>query len=144
MAEFSRYDIRVAYHHTDAMGVVHHSNHVKYFEDARIDYLRQKNMMWHNREHDPLVFAVGALTVKYLKTAKFDDELQVWTQGRSEGARVHFQYAIFSKSLKSFIALGTSELIALGGDLKPRRIPKDLIEAFKAQAWDEVWPPALL
>ena len=125
------------------MGVVHHSNHVIYFERARIEYMREKNMHWHDRPIDPMSFAVSAIAVKYLKTASFDDELQVWTQARIVRARIHFQYALFSKSLKSFIALGTTELIALGKDFKPKRVPNDLVDALHAQVWDEVWPPQL-
>ncbi len=143
MIDCMHYDIRVAYHETDAMGVVHHSNHIKYFEEARVDYLRRKKMKWHNRDEGGIVFAVRSLDVKYLKTARFDDELQVWSQARLQAARIYFQYAIYSKALHTFIATGSTELIALGSDNKPKKMPKDLIESFKSQAWDEVWPPKL-
>ncbi len=141
MSDYSRLDIRVAYHETDAMGVVHHSNHIKYFEEARVDFLRQKKMLWHNRPEGAFVFAVRALAVQYLKTARFDDELEVLSQARLAGARIFFQYALRSKAHKTLIASGSTELIALGSDNKPKRMPKDLIEAFASQTWDETWPP---
>ena len=34
-SDFFVFKRRVAYHETDALGVVHHSNHIKYFEEAR-------------------------------------------------------------------------------------------------------------
>lgn len=140
---FTRFDLRVAYHETDAMAVVHHSNHIKYFEEARVDFLRKNSLQWHTHPEGPLVFAVFSLSAKYLKPARFDDELQVCSQARLVGARVHFQYAIFSKTINSFIALGTTELIALDNDFRPNRLPKDLAESFKRLPWDEIWPPDL-
>jgi acyl-CoA thioester hydrolase len=143
MADYSRYSLRVAYHETDAMGVVHHSNHVKYFEEARVDFLRTKNLMSDHHPDGPLVFAVVELWTKYFKTARFDDELEVWLQARLRGLRIEFQYAIFSKKLKTFIAQGTTQLIALGADLKPKRPSKVFQAAFDNESWDEVWPPEL-
>ena len=143
MSDYFIYNLRVAYSDTDAMGIVHHSNHIKYFEQARIDYLRQQNMKWHDHPGGSLIFAVRSLTTKYLKPARFDDELEVWTQGKLDGARVHFQYAIFSKSIHSLIALGTTELIALNSKLAPKRLPVDLVRAFKTKSWSEAWPPPL-
>jgi len=143
MRDYNIYHLRVAFHDTDAMGVVHHSNHIKYFEDARVEFLRKKNMMRYHYPTGPLVFAVIELWTKYFKTAKFDDELQVWTQARLGGLRVYFQYALFSKALNSFIAQGTTELIALGTDLKPKRLPPEFVASFDREVWDEVWPPIL-
>ena len=33
--------IRVWYKHTDQMGFVHHSNYIRWFEEARVDLLEQ-------------------------------------------------------------------------------------------------------
>jgi len=143
VSEFSRYHFRVKFHDTDAMGVIHHSKHIKYFEEARVEFLREKEMKWHNRSDKPLIFAVVSLATQYLKPARFDEELQVWTQARLQGARIQFQYAIFSELQKSFIALGTTELIALDDKLIPKRLPKDLVQAFKSIDWNENWPPKL-
>ncbi len=143
MAESARYPLRVAYHETDAMGVVHHSNHIKYFEEARVDFLRNKNLMSQHHPDGPLVFAVVELWTKYFKTARFDEELEVWTQARLNGLRIEFQYALFSRRTKTFIAQGTTQLIALGADLKPKRLPTEFTDAFASEGWDEVWPPKI-
>ena len=39
MIEFSTIPFRVRYSETDQMGFVHHSNYLKYFEMARIEWL---------------------------------------------------------------------------------------------------------
>ena len=34
------YTHRVQYYETDQMGIVHHSNYIRWFEEARIDWMR--------------------------------------------------------------------------------------------------------
>src|SRR4051812_12993825 len=89
------YPRRVAYYETDAMGALHHSNHVRYFEEARVAWLRDRGAIHHHQPYGPLVFAVTHQEASYLKPVQFDDELQVWVQVRMEGARVFFQYALY-------------------------------------------------
>ena len=143
MNETSRYTLRVAYHETDAMAVVHHSNYVKYFEEARVHFLRTRKLMAEHHPDGPLVLAVIEQWAKHFKSARFEDELEVWTQARLTKLRIEFQYAIFSHNLKSFIAQGTTELIALGPDFKPKRLPLAFPEALAHEPWDEVWPPII-
>ena len=33
------YKSKVSYYETDCMNIVHHSNYIRYFEDARIQYM---------------------------------------------------------------------------------------------------------
>ena len=35
------YQHKVQYYETDQMGMVHHSNYIRWFEEARVDYLEQ-------------------------------------------------------------------------------------------------------
>ena len=39
--EIIPYTRKVAYYETDQMGIVHHSNYIRWFEEARIDFLSQ-------------------------------------------------------------------------------------------------------
>ena len=68
--------IRVRYKDTDTMSVVYYGNYLTYFEVARVEYLRQKNLPMsevNRRIHMPVVEAF----VKYVKPAKLDDLLEV-------------------------------------------------------------------
>ena len=35
------YEHTINYYETDRMGIVHHSNYIRFFEEARIDYLKK-------------------------------------------------------------------------------------------------------
>lgn len=72
------YPIRIYYEDTDAGGVVYHANYLKFFERARTEMLRALGY-----EHDQLkaqeslIFVVRSVQVDYLRSALFNDLLQV-------------------------------------------------------------------
>lgn len=140
-APYFVYPRRVAYHETDAMGVVHHANHVKYFEEARVEWLRNRGFMDHHQPYGPYVFAVTHQEAKYFRTAGFDEPLEVWLQSKMEGAKIYFQYALFSHKSSRVIAAGQTTLVPIDSTLKPVRLPKDLLDAYRREPWDSTWPP---
>lgn len=134
------YRTRVAFFETDAMGVVHHANHVRFFESARVEWMREAGLLPLHHPQGPFVFAVHELRNQYFKTLKFDDEIEVRLQTRLEGARVHFQYALFNVGANELAATGSTALVPVTIDLKPARLPKEAREVFTRSPWDEVWP----
>src|SRR3954469_13437408 len=76
------YPRRVAYHETDAMGVLHHANHIKYFEEARVEWLRNRNLIANHQPYGPYIFAVTHQEARYFKPAVFDEPLEVWVQAK--------------------------------------------------------------
>ena len=38
------YIIKARYYETDQMGIIHHSNYIRWFEEARVDFLEQIGM----------------------------------------------------------------------------------------------------
>jgi acyl-CoA thioester hydrolase len=70
--------VRVYYEDTDAGGVVYHGNYLKFCERARTEWLRSLGFEQTDlvAQHG-LVFVVRSAAVKYLRPAKFNDELTV-------------------------------------------------------------------
>lgn len=44
MSEWKPYQHKVQYYETDQMGIVHHSNYIRWFEEARTDYMEKMGM----------------------------------------------------------------------------------------------------
>lgn len=70
--------VRVYYEDTDLGGVVYYANYLKFLERARSEWLRhlgvsQSVLLASER----VLFAVTAVEVRYLKPARFEDELTV-------------------------------------------------------------------
>src|SRR5271155_5793632 len=71
--------IRVRYTEVDAMGYLHHSRYLQYFEMGRIEFLRAAGFSYADMEREGVFFAVTKLEVRYLAPARFDDELTLTT-----------------------------------------------------------------
>lgn len=129
------YHRRIAFHETDMMGVVHHSNHIKFYEEARVDWMRAVNLIDVHIPRGKLVLAVTETKSRYLRTLRFEDEIEVRVQAKMEGARVFFQYAVFNKITGEKAAEGMTELVPLDEALKPTRLPVAARAVFQAQPW---------
>lgn len=70
--------IRIYYEDTDAGGLVYYANYLKFLERARTEWLRalgfEQDVL---RNEAGIIFAVRAVTVDYLRPARFNDLLEV-------------------------------------------------------------------
>lgn len=70
--------IRVYYEDTDAGGVVFYANYLKFFERARTEMLRAMGYEQDELMINPgIVFAVRSVQVDYLRSARFNEQIQV-------------------------------------------------------------------
>jgi acyl-CoA thioester hydrolase len=67
----------VRYAETDGMRVVHHSNYLVYFEEARSDYMRQRGENYANFERDGYNLVVAEAQMRYLKPAVYGQQVTV-------------------------------------------------------------------
>jgi acyl-CoA thioester hydrolase len=97
--------IRVRYKDTDTMSVVYYGNYLTYFEVARVEYLRQRDLPMSKvdkRIHMPVVEAC----VKYVKPAKLDELLEVRSRvSERKRASFTFSYEIRNEA-KELVATG--------------------------------------
>jgi acyl-CoA thioester hydrolase len=84
--------IRVRFVETDAMGIVHHSNYLAYFEEARVEYLRAIGHPFTEWRDAGLESPVLESFVQYRQPLQFDDEIIVHL-GLAEVTRATFQMA---------------------------------------------------
>ena len=69
--------IRVRFAETDAMGIVHHSRYLPYFEEARVAYLRHVGHPYDEVRAAGVEMAVLEAFVHYRKPLEFDDVCDV-------------------------------------------------------------------
>ncbi|SMD00896.1 acyl-CoA thioesterase [Sporomusa malonica] len=68
---------KVRFVETDMMGVVHHSNYFRWFEMARVEYLRQVGVLLNDLMAEDIVFPITDVDCKYRMSAKFDDYILI-------------------------------------------------------------------
>lgn len=138
MFEYRRY---VQFYETDLMKVVHHSNYVKFFEEARVEWLREKNLTHTHSPHADLSLGVIDMQCRYLKPAYFGDQLTVKLQLKLEGRKVRFQYAIFSDRFgaEKPITTGMTLHIPLNSDFKVCSLTPEIKQQLEKEQWTETW-----
>ena len=67
----------VQYYETDQMGVVHHSNYIRWFETARIDALDQAGLTYAKMEEDGLFGVTLSVSCEYRRSVRFGQTVEV-------------------------------------------------------------------
>ena len=70
---------KVQYYETDRMGVTHHSNYVRWMEEARIELMDRMGFPYIKMEAEGIIVPVKSLRVDYLKPCTFGDEVEIET-----------------------------------------------------------------
>lgn len=67
------YNHKVQYYETDKMGITHHSNYIRWMEEARIDYFEQIGYPYEELEKQGVISPVVSVSCNYKKTTTFAD-----------------------------------------------------------------------
>ena len=67
----------VRYYECDKMGITHHSNYIRFMEEARIDWMDQLGYGFERMEAEGVVSPVIGLSCQYKHTTTFR-ETQIW------------------------------------------------------------------
>lgn len=124
--------IRVEYHHTDQMGIVHHSNYIKFFEVARTEWLRAIGLTYAEMERRGVMMPIVEVNVKYRQPAYYDELISVTAMVEElPMARMVFKYEIHGEDGRD-IASGSTTLGFIDSTTRrPQRAPIWLMEVLK-------------
>ena len=94
MREFKH---RIYYYETDQMGVVYHSNYLKWLEIARTEYLRD-TISYKSLEEMGIVMPVKSLNIEYINSVKYDDMISIQIEIKElTSVKIIFEYTIFDQ-----------------------------------------------
>ena len=107
--ELKPYLRHVNYYETDQMAIVHHSNYICWFEEARLDFMNQIGINYRTFEKTGLIIPVVDVSCKYLISAKYDDMLSIRAiLTQFTGVRMAFRYEVRFRDTGELAATGTS------------------------------------
>lgn len=133
MFEFTR---KIHVYETDLMGIVHHSNYLRFCEEARVEWCFKKGLIDTSSE---AVFALTVVetNVKHVKPARYGDFLTIQVQVKSEGVRLYFQYLI--KCVETIICKAETIHCSLDTQYKVKRLDQKVIQVLEKEKWIETW-----
>ena len=114
--------LRVRYTEVDAMGCLHHSRFLQYFEMGRVELLRSRGVRYVDLERRGVYFVVVRAEVKYRQPARYDDEVELTTTEVSRGhVKIEHEYEMRAEG--KLLATGATTIACVGRDGRPMQIP---------------------
>lgn len=92
------YKHEVQYYETDRMGITHHSNYVRWMEEARTFFLREIGWPYERIEEEGIISPVTSLSCEYKATSTFADEISIEITVKGvKSARLSFEYRMLNQ-----------------------------------------------
>lgn len=141
MGDYRPYERKTFYYETDQMGIIHHSNYIRWFEEARIDFLEQVGLPYDEMERRGILIPVLGVSCKYKKAFRYGDTYQIYMKIQGfKGVKFGVTYEVFNKATGELHATGSSEHGFVDAKLMPVNIKKvcpDIYESFVAGITEE-------
>lgn len=125
------YHRTVHYHETDKMGITHHSNYVRWMEEARIDFLKQIGWGYDKLEEEGIVSPVTAIDCRYKAPTTFPDEISIDVLvAELKGIVLKLKYVMTNQDGKKVFE-GRSEHCFLNKDGRIMRLGRECPEFYE-------------
>ena len=122
---------RVYYYDTDKMGVVYHSNYLKWMEIGRTEYFRDMPMSYDDIEKMGYILAIRKVDIEYINSAKYDDIIEIIVEVKKiNNIKIEFYYEMYDEQ-NILKAKGTTVNVFIDNEGNLKRIPKEILESLK-------------
>lgn len=119
MSKLPIYEHVVQYYETDQMAVVHHSNYIRWFEEARVYIFDRIGLGYREMEENGIVSPVTSVTAEFKTMTKFYDTVNIEVKFvKFTGVRLYIEYIISDKTTGEVRCTGRSEHCFIGNDGK--------------------------
>lgn len=118
-------EFRIYYNHTDAGGVVYHSNYITFCEQARTEFLRSKGIeQLKLKQENDVLFVVIDANISYKYPAKLDDLITVTIENIGiEGPKISMLQHMYCNNKLLFVC--NINIVTVNNDYKLyRKIPE--------------------
>lgn len=116
----NKYIHKVNYYETDKMGVTHHSNYIRWMEEARIDFLEQIGYGYAKLEEDGIISPVIGIECDYKMPTTFDDIIEIQVEVEEfNGVKLVIKYIMTNQKSKETVLIGKSKHCFVNKENKP-------------------------
>lgn len=126
------YTHKVQYYETDKMGITHHSNYVRWMEEARLDFLDQIGWNYAKLEEQGIISPVVSVDCKYKKTTTYPDLVTIVVQVEEfKGVKLKLAY-IMKNDNQQVVCEAHSEHCFLNEKGTPINLKKEFPDFYTA------------
>lgn len=136
------YERNVYYYETDKMSVVHHSNYIRWFEEARVNFMEKVGYPYDLMESQGIMLPVLSAQCSYKNSVRFGDTILIYAAiSKFNGFKMEVQYKICDKKTGELRSTGSTTHCFTDMSMKPLRIKKSYPKIF--DIFDKVSPTTL-
>lgn len=119
------YERKINYYETDRMGVVHHSNYIRFLEEARCAWLEKAGMPFSVLEENRITIPVLGVNCTYKYHVTFNDTIQIHAVIKDyTGVRLTVGYEVKDKNTGNVVLIGETKHCFTNISLKPINLKK--------------------
>ena len=127
-----KYIHKVKYYETEKMGITHHSNYIRWMEEARVDYLDQIGLGYKKMEEDGIISPVIGVECDYKVSTTFDDRVEIDVKVEEfKGVKLIIGYVMTNIDTNEVVLVGRTKHCFLDKDSKPIILKKSFPEIDK-------------
>ena len=120
---------KVQYYETDKMGIAHHSNHIKWMEEARVDFFEKIGYDYGRLEKEGISSPVIGIQCTYKTSTRFEDSVEITLNVKEfKGVKLVFSYVMKKVGTEEIVAEAESIHCFVNNEKKPIILKKEFPE----------------
>lgn len=119
------YERKPHYYETDRMGIIHHSNYIRWLEEARIAYMDGMGASYAGLEESGICIPVLSVECKYISMVRFGETVLIEVKIEEyTGSRLKISYRLTDKDTGELRTTGSSSHCFLNASGRPVSLKK--------------------
>lgn len=130
------FERKINYYETDKMGVVHHSNYIRYMEESRCAWLESIEMPFEILEENDITIPVLGVKCDYKHHVTFGDTIIIAPFVKEyNGVRMTVGYDVKDKKTENIVIVAETKHCFTNRNLRPinmKKVAKEFSDKFEA------------
>lgn len=123
---------KINYYETDRMGIVHHSNYIRFLEEARCAMLDFYQMPYSAFEEQGVMIPVLGVNCSFKQHVTFDDVIEIKPFVKDfNGVRLTMGYKVIEQKTGNLVLTGETKHCFTDMNLKPVRLQKQIPDFYE-------------
>jgi len=123
---------KTQYYETDQMGIIHHSNYIRWFEEARTAFLEDTGYAYGRLEQEGVISPVLRVECDYRKMVRYGETVRIEVSvEKFNGIKLVIAYRIYDLETDELCTFGRTSHCFLNKEGKPVSVKKEKPEFYK-------------
>ena len=121
----SKYIHKVNYYETDKMGITHHSNYIRFMEEARMNFLSEIGYPMTRLEEEGITSPVVSVNCEYNHTTTYSDDIEIEVvMEKYTGVKLFLSYTMRNPNTNEIVAMASSTHCFIDENGRPIAVKK--------------------